>query len=192
MIVVSPLLPLAIEIGFTQARIKHNETGAQFSAVLKKDRPSEQTFFIQIQLSTPRMQRVGEPATAFPSQPVDFTLANFTLGTRTVIFALTPADNGTELEYTIFEDNIPENTEIFQLSAAPDPNTLGNPDFDCDDDPMFRFNGHDCFPDLQVLILDDDGELLLFLSVMVIVKQIDLNRGRDWKSSSKGVMSMLT
>ena len=192
MIIVSPLLPLAIEIGFTQARVEHNETGAQFSAVLRKDRPSEQTFFIRIQISTPRIQRVGEPATAFPSQPADFALANFTLGTRTVIFALTPADNGTELEYTIFEDNIPENTEIFQLSAAPDPNTLGTPDFDCDDDPMFRFNGHDCFPDLQVLILDDDGELLLFLSVMVIVKQIDLNRGRDWKSSSKGVMSMLT
>jgi len=170
LIEVSPLLPLAIEIGFTQATAVHSETGEQFSAVLRKDRLSEQTFFIRIQTSTPQIQGLGEPATAFPSQPADFALANFTLGTRTVIFALTPADNETEFEYTIFEDNIPENTEIFQLSAAPDPNTPGNPDFECDDDPMFQFNGRDCFRDLQVLILDDDGELLLFLSVMVIIK----------------------
>ena len=120
MIVVSPLLPLAIEIGFTQARVEHDETRAQFSAVLRKDRPSEQTFFIRIQLSTPQIQGVWEPATASPSQPEDFALANFTDCTRTAIFALTPADNGIELEYTIFEDNIPEYTEIFQLSAAPD------------------------------------------------------------------------
>ena len=186
LIEVSPLLPLAIEIGFTQTTAVHSETGEQFSAVLRKDRLSEQTFFIRIQISTPRIQGLGEPATAFPSQPADFALANFTLGTRTVIFALTPADNDTEFEYTIFEDNIPENTEIFQLSAAPDPNTPGNPDFECDNDPMFRFNGRDCFLDLQVLILDDDGELLLFLSVMVIIKQIDSNRCHDWKSSSKG------
>jgi len=116
LIEVSPLLPLAIEIGFTQATAVHSETGEQFSAVLRKDRLSEQTFFIRIQISTPRIQGLGEPATAFPSQPADFALANFTLGTRTVIFALTPADNDTEFEYTIFEDNIPENTEIFQLS----------------------------------------------------------------------------
>jgi len=188
--VVSPLLPLAIEIGFIQARVEHNETGAQFSAVLKKNRQSEQTFFIRIQLSTPRIQGVGEPATAFPSQPADFTLANFTVGTRTVIFALTPADNDTELEYTIFEDNIPENTEIFQLSAAPDPNTPGNPDFDCDDNPI---DGRDCCTcDLQVLILDDDGETLLILGVLVIVKQVDFNCCHYWKSSSKKVMSMRT
>ena len=69
---------------------------------------------------------------------------------------LTPADNDTVLTYQIFEDNTPENTEIFQLSSDPDPNTPNNPEFNCDDDPSFRFNGRDCFPDLQVLILDVD------------------------------------
>ena len=70
-------------------------------------------------------------------------------------------------EYTIFEDQIPENTEIFQLSSDPDPDAPNNPDFDCDDDPMFQFNGRDCFPDLQILILDDDSEPLLFVGVMM-------------------------
>jgi len=58
---------------------------------------------------------------------------------------LTPEVNGTRIHYTIFEDQIPENTEIFQLSSDPDPDTPNNPDFDCDDDPIYRFNDHDCF-----------------------------------------------
>ena len=75
------------------------------------------------------------------------------------------------LAYTIFEDQIPENTEIFQLSSDPDPGTPNNPDFDCDDNPMYRFNGRDCFPDLQILILDNDSEPLLFVGVMMMFKE---------------------
>ena len=58
--------------------------------------------------------------------------------------------------YQIFEDIIPENTEIFQLSA-----NVSNPDID--GDPTLRSNGSDYFSDLQVRILDDDGEPLYFL-----------------------------
>ena len=127
--------------------------------ILEKDRQSEQTFAIRIQISTPRIQGVGEPATAFPTQPADFRL-----GVDPVIHVtLPPLLNQITLVYTIFEDLIPENTDIFQLSSDPDPDTPNNPEFNCDDDPNFRFNGRDCFPDVQVLILDDDGESLLFI-----------------------------
>ena len=155
----SVLPPLAIEIGFREPRVDHNESQATFMAILEKDRQSEQTFAIRIQISTPRIQGVGEPATAFPTPPADFRL-----GTVNVfMMRLTPADNQTTLAYTIFEDLIPENTEIFQLSSYPDPDTPNNPEFNCDDNPSFRFNGRDCFPDLQVVILDNDGESLLLL-----------------------------
>ena len=166
MIAVSVLPPLAIEIGFTQARIEHNETEANFRAILEKDRPSEQTFVVRIQISTPSIRGVGEPATPERTSPTDpqSQLADFRLGVVTVVFVrLTPDVNGAVFDYTIFQDNTPENTEIFQLSADPDPDTPNNPDFDCDDDPMFQFNGRDCFPDLQILILDDDSEPLFFL-----------------------------
>ena len=60
--------------------------------------------------------------------------------------------------YQIFEDNVPENTEIFLLLSAVS-NPAGTPDFD--NDPAFRFNGSDIFSYLQVRILDNDGESLL-------------------------------
>jgi len=142
--------------------------------LLEKDRQSEQTFVVRIQISTPSIRGVGEPATPERRSPQDppNPLADFRLGAVDVTFvALTPQDSSIVLAYTIFEDNTPENTEIFQFSADPDPNTPNNPDFDCDDDPMYRFNGHDCFPDLQILILDDDSEPLLFVGVRMMVKE---------------------
>ena len=149
----SVLPPLAIEIGFREASVEHNESATTFTAIIEKDRQSEQTFVIRIQINTPRIQGVGEPATAFPTQPADFRLGS----TNVISVILTPADNDTVLAYQIIEDNIPENTEVFQLSSDPDPNVPNNPEFNCDADPMFRFNGRDCFPDFQVLILDNDG-----------------------------------
>ena len=147
--------PKAIEIGFTRARVEHNETQATFMAVLEKDRQSDQTFVIRIQISTPRIPEVGEPA----SSSVDFVV-----GTTSVISArLTPEVNSTLLAYVINNDQIPENTEFFQLSSDRNPGTPNNPDFDCDDDPTSRFNGHDCFSNLQVIILDNDGKTLSLL-----------------------------
>ena len=174
MIAVSVLPPLAIEIGFTQERIEHNETQRQFTTLLEKDRQSEQTFVVRIQISTPSIRGVGEPATPERTSPQDppNPLADFRLGNRLLVTVrLTPDVNETEIRYQIFEDNTPENTEIFQLSADPDPDTPNNPDFDCDDDPMYQFNDRDCFPDLQILILDDDSEPLLFLGVMMMFKE---------------------
>ena len=164
LIAVSVLPPLAIEIGFTQARIEHDETEANFMAILEKDRQSEQTFDVRIQISTPSIRGLGEPATPERTSPQDppNPLADFRLGNTLLLSVrLTPDDNQTVFAYTIFQDNIPENTEIFQLSVDPDPDTPNNPDFDCDDDPMYRFNGRDCFPDLQILILDDDSKPLI-------------------------------
>ena len=77
----------AIEIGFTQVRFEHNETQATFMAVLEKDLQSDQTFVVQIQISTPYIPGVASPA-------------DFILGTTSVITArLTPEVNSTLLAY---------------------------------------------------------------------------------------------
>ena len=155
---------LAIEIGFTQARVEHNESSAIFGAVLEKDRQSEQTFAIKIEVSIPRVA---------PATPSSSPSADFSFGARTV--RLTPEVNFSLVEYTIFEDSIPENTESFLLFTIPDPETPNNPDYGCDSD---------CFPVLQVLILDDDGEPLLFLGVMIFVAS-QIHYGRDNSSQSR-------
>ena len=89
-------------------------------ALLEKDRPSEQTFVVRIQISTPSIRGVGERATperTSPQEPPN-PLADFRLGNVLVVLVpLTPEDSGMVFAYTIFEDQIPENTEIFQLSA---------------------------------------------------------------------------
>ena len=69
-----------------------------------------------------------------------------------------PSQDHVELLYSIFEDNIPENTELIQISSSSNESL-------CDADPRFQFNGHDCFRDLQIQIVDDDGEPLLLLFV---------------------------
>ena len=147
---------LAINIGFTQARVEHNESEANFSAVIRKSRQSEQTFDIQINIST--AQTIGfSPATQGPGSE-EVPNPDFVVSTTSVTLA--PEQNESVILYQIFEDNIPENTEIFQLSAVVS-NPAGTPDID--DDPAFQFNGSDLFSDLQVRILDDDGEPLYFL-----------------------------
>jgi len=83
--------------------------------------------------------------------------------------------------YQIFEDIIPENTEIFQLSAA-----VSNPDID--DDPTLRFNGSDYFSDLQVQILDDDvlgtiGFMEMLIDVNESIGEVTLNVSLTLNSS---------
>jgi len=149
---VSVLPPLAIEIGFRNSTIQHNEEERLFLAILEKDRPSELEYVVDIVVSTPNTVD-GRAATP----GVDFGLGNLDIGALSV--RLAPTQDRVVFTYWIFQDLIPENTELFQLSSSP--NELST--FLCDDDPMFRFNGHDCFRDLQIQILDDDGESYYFL-----------------------------
>ena len=156
---VSVLPPLAIEIGFRNSTIQHNEEERLFRAILEKDRPSELEYVVDIVVSTPN---TGDGQAATPN--VDFSLgSNLVIGATRV--RVSPTQDRVVFAYQIFQDNIPENTELIQLSSS----SNEDPTFLCDDDPMFRFNGRDCFRDLQIQILDDDGESLLFLGVMMIV-----------------------
>jgi len=99
-------------------------------------------------------QTIGfSPATQGPGSE-EVPNPDFVVSTTSVTLA--PEQNESVILYQIFDDNIAENTEIFQLSAA-----VTNPDID--DDPTFQFNGSDYFSNLQVRILDDDGEPLYFL-----------------------------
>ena len=137
------VLPLpAVEIGFTQKNVDHTESDANFSAVVRRFYQSEQTFQIQIQISAPRILGLGEPAT----QGDDFQTTNV------LNVTLTPDDHEVEITYLILEDETPESTEIFLVSSRAVP---GSPAFDCD-------GLQDCFPELQVSVVDDDGELLNF------------------------------
>ena len=109
-------------------------------------------FDIQINIST--AQTTGFiPATQGPGSE-EVPNPDFVVSTTSVTLA--PEQNESVILYQIFDDTIPENTEIFLLSAA-----VTNPDID--DDPTLRFNGSDYFSALQVLILVDDCEPLFFL-----------------------------
>ena len=154
---VSVLPPLAIEIGFTQPTVQHNEEEGQFMAILEKDRPSELQYVVDIVVSTPN---TGDGQAATPG--VDFGFGNLVIGA--VQLHISPNEDSIVFSYQIFQDLIPENTELIQLSSS----SNEDPTFLCDADPMFRFNGHDCFHDLQIQILDDDGESLLFPCVTLI------------------------
>jgi len=157
-IAVSVLTPIAIEIGFRNSTIQHNEEQRLFMAILEKDRPSELEYVVDIVVSTPN---TGDGRAATPD--ADFGLGNLVIGAAQ--FRVAPTQDRIVFNYQIFQDDVLENTELIQVSSSS--NEI--PTFLCDDDPMFRFNGRDCFRDLQIQILDDDGESLLFLGVMMIV-----------------------
>ena len=80
----SVLPSLAIKIGFKQARVEHNESEANYTAVLEKDRQSEQTFQIEILISSPHIVGLGEPAT----QGDDFQVSNVSIVTLTPEWSL--------------------------------------------------------------------------------------------------------
>ena len=126
-------------------------------AILEKDRPSELEYVVSVVVSTPN---TGDGRAATPG--ADFT--GLVIGPTEV--RVVPTQDHVVFSYQILEDNIPENTELIQLSTS----SIKAPTFLCDADPTFQFNGSDCFRDLQIQILDDDGKPLLFLGVMVIVK----------------------
>ena len=64
---------------------------------------------------------------------------------------VTPGDNETEIIYQIFDDEILEGTEMFLLSRRNDSEP-------CDNSSVLQ----PCSLELQVSIIDDDGELLKF------------------------------
>ena len=152
---VSVLHPPAIEIGFTRERVEHTESPANSSAIIRKSRPSEQTFQIEVQITTPQILGLGLPAT----RGDDFQISNV------LPVTLTPDDDQVEITYQIVGDEIPERTEIFLISMFCDfPNS---PTFDCD---VLQ----ECFSELQVSIIDDDGEsfqqhLCIFPQSIIIV-----------------------
>ena len=170
-IAVSVLPPIAIEIGFRNSKIQHNEEERLFIAILEKDRPSELEYVVDIVVSTPN---TGDGRAATPD--VDFGLGNLVIGASRVRVA--PTQDRIVFAYQIFQDLIPEDTELIQISSSS--NELST--FLCDADPMFRFNGRDCFRDLQIQILDDDGEPPLFFDcnaarlVVFMIKWITLQR----------------
>ena len=140
-----PLFSTAIEIGFTLRRINHIEDEAQFDTIVDKSLVSEQTFFVQIEIST-LTSPFGQSAT----QGVDFVAGS---GDVSVVFErLEPGQNNISFSYRIIEDNTPENQEVFQLSITP---SINSPAFSCSE-----ANG--CFQQLEIVIQDDDGELLIY------------------------------
>ena len=133
---------IAIEIGFRLRRINHTEVFQQFDALIAKSRASEQTFLVQIEIGT-LTSPFGQSAT----QGQDFRTG---AGSDPVVVReLAPDQNSIGFSYQIIEDNTPENQEVFQLSVTP---AIGSPAFTCS-----QANG--CFQQLEVVIVDDDGEL---------------------------------
>ena len=144
-----PFLSTAIEIGFTRERITRLEQFAsQFDEIINKSRVTEQTFKLQIEISTIITGSGLQRAT----QDEDFAIS---LPNTTLVYStLLPSERNLPFGYQIFQDDIPENTEVFQVSVTPDPRSASNPSFDCN-----RDNG--CYRRFEVRIEDDDGELPL-------------------------------
>ena len=114
----------------------------QFETLINKSRVSEQTFIAQIEITTlnsPFGQSATRGADFFAGVP----------GQPTVLQRLEPSEANVPLTYQILGDDVPENQEVFQLSVTPE---IGSPTFTCT-----QANG--CFQQLEVVIVDDDGEL---------------------------------
>ena len=117
---------------------------------------SEQTFQLQIEISTIITGSGLQTAT----QDEDFAIS--LPNTKLVYSTLAPSESNLVFGYIIYQDNRPENTEVFQVSVTPDPRNASNPSFDCN-----RDNG--CYRRLEVRIEDDDGELSLYLSHELLI-----------------------
>ena len=109
---------------------------------------SEQTFQLQFEISTVISGSGLQRAT----QDEDFAIGD--PNTTVVYNTLFPSVSNLPFSYAIFQDNRPENTEVFQVSVTPDPRSASNPSFDCNKD-----NG--CYQRIEIRIEDDDGELSL-------------------------------
>ena len=118
----------------------------QFDTLINKSRASEQTFLIQVEISTVN-SAFGQSAT----QGQDFEISRSAI----VLLRLGPSQPNIFFNYQILGDNTPEYQEVFQLSITP---AIGSLTFTCTE-----ANG--CFQQLEIVIQDDDGELGRFLLI---------------------------
>ena len=145
-------LTAAIEIGFTRRRIFHTETFEQFDTLINKSRASEQTFTVQVEVST-----LNSPFGQSATRGEDFETSS--PGMSTVLLNLASNQPNTTFSYRIIGDNTPENREVFQLSVTP---AIGSPAFTCT-------LASGCFQQLEIVIENDDGELLFLIICFVVV-----------------------
>ena len=117
----------------------------QFDTLINKSRASEQTFIVQVEVST-----LNSPFGQSATRGEDFQIPGLP-GRPTVLQRLRPSELNVTFSYRIFGDSTPENQEVFQLSVTP---AIGSPTFTCTE-----ANG--CFQQLEIVIQDDDGEFLL-------------------------------
>ena len=135
----------AIEIGFTLPRIYHIEEFRSFETLINKSCESEQTFTLQIEVST-LLSGAGQRAT----RGEDFeTGAHIGVNDAVIIRQMVPSQNIISFSYSILGDNTPENQEVFQLSITP---AINSPPFECS-----VTNG--CYPQIEIVVIDDDGGL---------------------------------
>ena len=141
----------AIEIGFLRRRTFHTEVlFQQFDTLINKSRVSEQTFIAQIELST-----LNSPFGQSATRGEDFQIT----GAAVLELRIDPTQPSRQFAYQILGDEVPENQEVFQLSITP---AIYSPTFTCT-----QANG--CFQQLEIVIVDDDGELVKFLDLFICI-----------------------
>ena len=132
----------AIEIGFTRQRIYLTESHRQYGTLINKSRESQQTFTLQIEVST---LLSGAGQRAIPGEDFQTGLINRQVWIR----QMDPIEKYITKSYLILDDLTPESQEVFQLSVTPE---ISSPPFDCS-----ITNG--CYQQIEIVIIDDDGEL---------------------------------
>ena len=137
-----PFFYTAIEIGFTTQKIYHTETAFKtYSTLIKKSIKSEQTFSLLIE-STTLLSGIGQRATLYE----DFSIGGYG---RFVHIGVYPEETYRYFAYLIYGDSTPENQEAFQVSITSADSD--SPAFGCS-----ITNG--CYRQIEVVIIDDDGE----------------------------------
>ena len=139
--------------------------------LINKSHASEQTFFVQFEIST-----LNSPFGQSATRGEDF-LTTALPGMSTVLQRLEPVEPNIEFSYQILGDNTPENQEVFQLSVTPE---IGSPTFTCT-----QANG--CFQQLEVVIVDDDGKfekISSFLDLHFLIQLIE----HEFRSTAKPVI----
>ena len=129
----------------------------QFDTLINKSRVSEQTFTVQVELST-----LNSPFGQSATRGEDFQVT----GATVLLLRLGPLQPNRYFSYQIRGDNSPENQEVFQLSITP---AIDSPTFTCT-----QANG--CFQQLEIVIVDDDGKfgkIFSFLDLHLLIQLIE-------------------